>query len=93
MIELYVTEVHLKPFPYLITGRYIEHEVGRRSSRQLCSEADQGHSGLPDENFNKKPNGAKKRSEKGSTDCLTQCFPKWGKVHPGANMRFFEGNA
>jgi len=26
--------------------------------------------GLPDENFNKKPNIAKKRPEKGQTDCL-----------------------
>jgi len=25
---------------------------------------------LPDENFNKKPNSAKKRREKGQTDCL-----------------------
>jgi len=25
---------------------------------------------LPDENFNKKPNNAKKRPEKGQTDCL-----------------------
>jgi len=25
---------------------------------------------LPDENFNKKPNGTKKRQEKGQTDCL-----------------------
>jgi len=28
------------------------------------------HTGLPDENFNKKPNSAKKRSEKGQTDGL-----------------------
>jgi len=26
--------------------------------------------GLADENFNKKPNNAKKRPEKGQTDCL-----------------------
>jgi len=27
------------------------------------------HTGLPDENFNKMPNNAKKRPEKGQTDC------------------------
>jgi len=35
----------------------------------ICSNYEY-QSGLPDENFNKKPNNAEKRPEKGQTDCL-----------------------
>ena len=44
-----------------------EDSVYRRSE-QMCSK--EFRAGLPDENFNKKPNSAKKRPENGQTDCL-----------------------